>query len=58
MSHRFAHLQLHSEYSLADSTVRIEELVDAAAKRGIPALAITAGFLAGVFLRPLPRDWV
>ena len=41
MSHRFAHLQLHSEYSLADSTVRIEELVDAAAKRGIPALAIT-----------------
>ena len=41
MSHRFAHLQLHSEYSLADSTVRIQELVDAAAKRGIPALAVT-----------------
>jgi len=41
MPHRFAHLQLHSEYSLADSTVRIAELVDAAAKRGIPALAIT-----------------
>ena len=43
MSHRFAHHQLHSEYSLAASTVRIEELVDAAAKRGIPASATTDG---------------
>ncbi|RMH91142.1 DNA polymerase III subunit alpha [Lysobacter pythonis] len=41
MSARFAHLQLHSEYSLADSTVRIKEVVGAAAKRDIPALAIT-----------------
>ncbi len=41
MSRRFAHLQLHSEYSLADSTIRIKELVAAAAKRGIPALALT-----------------
>ena len=41
MSPRFAHLQLHSEYSLADSTVRIKELVAAAAKRGVPALAVT-----------------
>ena len=41
MTARFAHLQLHSEYSLADSTLRIKELVDAAVKRGIPALAIT-----------------
>ncbi|MDO5611268.1 MAG: DNA polymerase III subunit alpha [Pseudomonadota bacterium] len=41
MSARFAHLQLHSEYSLADSTIRIKELVGAAAKRGIPALAVT-----------------
>ncbi len=41
MTARFAHLQLHSEYSLADSTVRIKDLVDAAVKRGIPALAIT-----------------
>ena len=41
MSHRFAHLQLHSEYSLADSTVRIKDMVGAAEKRGIPALAIT-----------------
>ncbi|MGY0504328.1 DNA polymerase III subunit alpha [Luteimonas sp. e5] len=41
MSDRFAHLQLHSEYSLADSTVRIRELTAAAAARGIPALAVT-----------------
>ncbi|PJK11235.1 DNA polymerase III subunit alpha [Lysobacteraceae bacterium NML08-0793] len=41
MSARFAHLQLHSEYSLADSTIRIKELIGAASKRGIPALAVT-----------------
>ena len=41
MTARFAHLQLHSEYSLADSTIRIRELVAAAAQRGIPALAVT-----------------
>ena len=41
MTARFAHLQLHSEYSLADSTVRIKELVAAAKSRGIPALAVT-----------------
>ncbi|PJK05331.1 DNA polymerase III subunit alpha [Lysobacteraceae bacterium NML71-0210] len=41
MSARFAHLQLHSEYSLADSTIRIKELIAAANQRGIPALAVT-----------------
>ncbi|GAA5006576.1 DNA polymerase III subunit alpha [Pseudoluteimonas lycopersici] len=41
MSAAFAHLHLHSEYSLVDSTLRIPELVRACATRGVPALAIT-----------------
>ncbi|MBK8068799.1 MAG: DNA polymerase III subunit alpha [Rhodanobacteraceae bacterium] len=41
MTARFVHLRLHSEYSLTDSTVRIDELVKACAKRGMPALALT-----------------
>ena len=41
MPARFAHLHLHSEYSLVDSTVRIKELVSACAARGLPAVAIT-----------------
>jgi len=41
MTARFIHLRLHSEYSLTDSTVRIDELVQACVKRGMPALALT-----------------
>ncbi|MFO1493520.1 MAG: DNA polymerase III subunit alpha [Lysobacterales bacterium] len=41
MSARYVHLRLHSEYSLTDSTVRIDELVQACARRGMPALALT-----------------
>ncbi len=41
MPARFAHLHLHSEYSLADSTLRIKELVAACAQRNLPAVAIT-----------------
>jgi len=41
MSARFVHLHLHSEYSLADSTIRIGELVKRCAKLGQPAVAIT-----------------
>ena len=37
----FVHLRLHSEYSIADGTVRIDEAVDAAASDGMPALALT-----------------
>ena len=37
----FVHLHLHSEYSLADSTLRIPELVSACAARGLPAVAVT-----------------
>ena len=41
MSARFAHLHLHSEYSLADSTIRVPELVARCAALGQPAVAIT-----------------
>ena len=41
MSARFAHLHLHSEYSLTDSTIRLPELVKACASRGLPAVAVT-----------------
>jgi len=41
MPARYAHLHLHSEYSLVDSTIRIPELVTACAARGLPAVAIT-----------------
>ncbi len=37
----FVHLNVHSEYSLVDSTVRIKPLVARAAALGQPALAIT-----------------
>jgi DNA polymerase-3 subunit alpha len=38
---RFVHLRLHSEFSIADSTVRIDEAIGAAVADGMPALAIT-----------------
>ena len=38
---RFVHLHLHSEYSLADSTIRIPDLVKRCAALGQPAVAIT-----------------
>jgi DNA polymerase-3 subunit alpha len=41
MALRFAHLHLHSEYSLVDSTIRIKALVDACVREGIPAVALT-----------------
>ena len=37
----FAHLRLHTEYSLVDSTVRIKPLVKAVAERGMAAVAVT-----------------
>jgi DNA polymerase III subunit alpha len=40
-SPQFIHLRLHSEYSIADGLVRIDDVVKAAAKDSQPALAIT-----------------
>src|SRR6478735_11786132 len=37
----FAHLHLHSEYSLVDSTIRIPELVARCVAHGQPAVAVT-----------------
>jgi len=37
----FVHLRLHSEYSLSDGIVRLDELVKAAAQDGMPAVAVT-----------------
>jgi len=37
----FIHLRLHTEFSLVDSVVRIEELVEAVAAAGMPAVAIS-----------------
>src|SRR5574337_456734 len=41
MTASFAHLHLHSEYSLVDSTIRINALVAACVRDGIPAVALT-----------------
>lgn len=41
MPARFTHLHLHSEFSLADSTIRIDELVKRCVALGQPAVALT-----------------
>ena len=38
---RYAHLRLHSEYSVTDGIVRLDDAVARAASDGMPALAIT-----------------
>ena len=38
---QFIHLRLHSEFSIADGLVRIDELVKAAATDSQPAVAVT-----------------
>ena len=37
----FVHLHLHTEFSLLDGACRIDELLDEAARLGMPALAVT-----------------
>jgi DNA polymerase-3 subunit alpha len=37
----FVHLHLHTEYSLLDGACRIEEVLDEAARLGMPAMAVT-----------------
>ena len=41
MPAQFVHLRLHSEYSIVDGIARIDHAVAAAAKDGMPALALT-----------------
>ncbi len=41
MSAGFVHLRLHSEYSLIDGLVRVDELVGRAVALGMPAVALT-----------------
>src|SRR5882724_11907043 len=38
---RFVHLRLHSEFSITDGTLRIDDAVAAAAADAMPALALT-----------------
>ena len=38
---RFVHLRLHSEYSIADGIVRIDDAIAAAKVDGMPAIALT-----------------
>jgi DNA polymerase III subunit alpha len=46
---RFVHLRMHSEYSVTDGIVRIDEAVEKAARDAMPALALTdAGNLFGM----------
>ncbi|CAN5338155.1 DNA polymerase III subunit alpha [soil metagenome] len=37
----FVHLRLHTEYSIADSVVRVPRLMEAVARAGMPAVALT-----------------
>ena len=37
----FIHLRMHSEYSVVDGIIRIDEVVAKAAAEGMPALALT-----------------
>ena len=37
----FIHLRVHTEYSLSDSIIRVNELVDHVAKMGMPGVAVT-----------------
>ena len=41
MNSGFVHLRLHTEYSLVDSVVRVEELVEAVLAAEMPAVALT-----------------
>ena len=40
-SPRFIHLRLHTEYSITDGIVRIDQVLAAAAENGMPALGIS-----------------
>ena len=53
---RFVHLRLHSEYSVTDGIVRIDDAVRRAAADGMPALALTdAANLFGMVIALAPE---
>ena len=41
MGAQFVHLSVHTEYSIADGLVKVQELVDRAVAHGMPAVAMT-----------------
>src|SRR3569832_1229985 len=41
MTPAFVHLRVHTEYSLVNGVVRVKPLVNACAKAGMPAVAVT-----------------
>jgi len=41
MKNNFIHLHLHSEYSISDSLIRIQDLIQESSKNNFPAVAIT-----------------
>jgi len=46
----FAHLHVHTEYSMLDGAARIDELLDAAVAMGMPAIATTDhGYVFGAY---------
>ena len=46
----FVHLHVHTEYSMLDGAARIDELFEAAAQMGMPALATTDhGYVFGAY---------
>ena len=48
MPDSFAHLHVHTEYSMLDGAARVDDLFAEAARMGMPALAMTDhGFLFG-----------
>lgn len=44
-SMQFVHLGIHTEFSITESIVRIPDLISAAAKDEMPALAITISLI-------------
>jgi len=46
----FAHMHVHTEYSMLDGAARIDELLDAAVRMGMPAIATTDhGYVFGAY---------
>ena len=50
MTDSFVHLHLHTEYSMLDGASRIDDVVNAAIRDGMPAVGITDhGIMYGVW---------